>query len=251
MYFLKNSKGIFCKGRLGENNLEADFKNKKQQWGILDIIVILALIFLITNLFTWLTAKFVKSLVIIQSFLIATLIQTVAVILVLVYFKILKRITWQQLGLVFSRPLTIIRYGFLGGILLFIMVLGSGVVLEYLIPIEPDLQPFAQLVAEAKDKKDLIILLVMGSFLAPLSEELYFRGLVYPVFRNRWGVASGMLVSSVFFAILHFDPIRFLPLVLGGIGLAYIYERSGSIVSSIFAHGLWNGVMVCLLYLAG
>ena len=122
--------------------------------------------------------------------------------------------------------------------------------MELVFPVSPTLQPFASLVLEAKDFKDLIVLLFIGSVLAPIGEEIFFRGMVYPVFKEKWGLKAGMIVSGMFFALLHFDVLRFFPLLLGGVGLAYIYEKSRSLFSCMLAHGLWNGVMIILLYVS-
>lgn len=56
--------------------------------------------------------------------------------------------------------------------------------------------------------------------------------------------------SGAIFALLHLDLWRFLPLALGGIGLAYLYDRTGNILASIIAHATWNTIMILLLYFA-
>ncbi|MEW6623947.1 MAG: type II CAAX endopeptidase family protein [Bacillota bacterium] len=225
--------------------------NSKFPWGILDILVVLGFIFVLTNFFTWLTAGLIEALVIIQKYLISTVIQTSVVLLALIYFRIIKGVTWRQLGISLGKPLKTLKNGIIGGIVLFALVVVVGIIMESILPMKPDLQPFAQLVMEAKDRRDLISLFVIGSILAPIGEEVYFRGLVYPVFKNKWGVGFGMILSGIFFALLHFDIIRFFPLALGGIGLAYIYEKTGSLFACMIAHGLWNGIMIILLYLTG
>lgn len=220
----------------------------KGKWGILDILLVLGFIFILTNIFTWLTAGLIESLVIIQKYLISTMFQTTAVILALVYFNIIKGVTWKEIGIRIEDLTRILTYGVFGGIILFALVVFAGLIMELILPVKPSLQPFAQLVLEAKGYNDLIILLFIGAILAPIGEEIYFRGMVYPVFKKKWGLAAGMAISGIFFALLHFDILRFFPLLLGGIGLAYIYEKSGSLFACMLAHGLWNGVMIILLY---
>ncbi len=223
-------------------------KDIKGKWGILDVLLVLAFIFVLTNIFTWLTAGLIETLVITQKYLISTVFQTTAVILALIYFNIIKGVTWKDIGIRAENPIKIITYGILGGILLFGLVVFAGIIMELLLPIKPSLQPFAKLVLEAKDFNDLIVLLFIGSVLAPIGEEIYFRGMVYPVFKEKWGLFAGMIISGLFFALLHFDILRFFPLLLGGVGLAYIYEKSRSLFACMLAHGLWNGVMILLLY---
>ncbi len=218
------------------------------KWDIKDIFIVLVFVFGIINIFMWLATDFLETFVIIQKYFIITAVQTSAVILTLVYFNIIKGITWRQLGINFKQLSKVIKEGLLGGLVLFGVVVAAGMLVEYLVAIEIELQPFAQLVIEADNYGDLIMLLIIGSVLAPIGEEIYFRGLVYPAFKNRWGLKLGMLFSGIFFALLHFDLLRFIPLMLGGIGLSYIYERSGSIFSCMIAHGFWNAIMILVLY---
>lgn len=224
------------------------YNESKTKWGILDILVVLGFIFILTNVFTWLTAGLIEGLVITQKYLISTIFQTTAVVLALVYFNIIKGVTWKEIGIRIENFTKILTYGVFGGIILFVLVVLAGLIMELILPVKPSLQPFAKLVLEAKDFNDLVILLIIGAILAPIGEEIYFRGMVYPAFRKRWGLAAGMVISGIFFALLHFDILRFLPLLLGGIGLAYIYEKSGSLFACMLAHGLWNGVMILLLH---
>jgi len=135
-----------------------------------------------------------------------------------------------------------------GGVAVLAIVIVTGLFIEFIFPTETSLQPFAEIVLAAMSFRDLIILLIIGAVLVPIGEEIYFRGIVYPVFKKRWGLMIGMVASGIFFSLLHFDALRFLPLLLGGIGLAYIYEKSDSLLACMLAHGLWNGIMIFLLY---
>ncbi len=222
-------------------------RKKSIPWGIFDIFIVLIMIFLLTNLISWLIGDFLNTLVPVQKFFISTLIQTGSILLAIIYFLIFKKATLGNIG--FRKGRSIFKVGVLGGLLIFILVVVIGILIELLIPMEPNLQPFAQIVLEAKNNKEFFILLSIGSILAPLGEEIYFRGLVYPVFKKKWGIKKGMLLTGAFFALLHFDLIRFIPLMVGGAGLAYLYEKTGSIFTSMLAHGTWNGIMMVLLFI--
>lgn len=215
-------------------------------WGIIDIVIVLGTIFLITNFFSWLMGGFIATLVPVQRLLLSTMLQTGSIVLVIVYFIIFRKAKLSDIGI--KKGKSILKVGILGGGFLFGTVLGVGIIMELLLPITPKLQPFAQIVLETENFREFLLLLFIGSVLAPLGEELYFRGLVYPVFKNRWGLKKGMLFTGVFFALLHFDVIRFVPLAIGGAGLAYLYEKTGSILTPMLAHGIWNGIMMFLLY---
>jgi len=225
-----------------------DTNESKVKWGILDILLVLGFIFILTRIFTWLIGGLIGELVITQRYLVSVMLQTIAVILALIYFNIIKGVTWKEIGIRAERPFRVLAYGLFGGIILFITVVFTGLIIELILPVEPYLQPFAEIVLGAMGYSDLIMLLIIGAVLVPIGEEIYFRGMVYPVFKKKWGLAAGMIFSGVFFSLMHFDALRFVPLLLGGIGLAYIYERSGSLFACMLAHGLWNGIMILLLY---
>ncbi len=163
-----------------------------------------------------------------------------------VYFK---NGQWSDLGIRRARPGSYLSYGIGGGILLLAMVMALGYVLKYF---QPELPPqyYEEMLRTASRLPDLLMVLAVGAVLAPLSEELFYRGMIYPLFRKHLGPMWGGIISGIFFGLVHLDLWRALPLALGGIVLCYIYEKSGSIFVAILAHGVWNGVMSMLIYLS-
>jgi len=95
----------------------------------------------------------------------------------------------------------------------------------------------------------LIIACVFIVLIAPLCEELIFRGFIYPLFRNRLGLKWAMAASSALFAALHFSFLAFLPIMVIGMLLAYLYESTGSLMSSICFHVINNAMAVCIVLL--
>ena len=90
-----------------------------------------------------------------------------------------------------------------------------------------------------------IALLALAAVVAaPLAEELFFRGLLYGWLRTRWRWPAAALVASVVFAAAHGNWELLLPLFLAGIGLCWLYERSGSLWPSVLAHATLNAVAV-------
>ncbi|MFA7336829.1 MAG: type II CAAX endopeptidase family protein [Candidatus Obscuribacterales bacterium] len=80
--------------------------------------------------------------------------------------------------------------------------------------------------------------------LAPFSEELMFRGLVYGWLRHRFGVMIGVIGSALLFAGYHFDLVGFWQYFGIGLVLAIAYERSRSLLVTTAIHGLWNGWII-------
>jgi membrane protease YdiL (CAAX protease family) len=82
-------------------------------------------------------------------------------------------------------------------------------------------------------------LLVLLCVLVPIGEEVFFRGFVYNTLR-RWGWVGAVIFSSVLFAAVHVQVVHFLPILLLGVVLAVLYQRTGSLVASIAVHGVNN-----------
>ncbi|MFQ6040529.1 MAG: lysostaphin resistance A-like protein [Candidatus Poribacteria bacterium] len=76
--------------------------------------------------------------------------------------------------------------------------------------------------------------------LVPVSEEMLFRGIAYVAIRDRLGKTWGLLLSAILFASLHGLVFHFVPVLLLGLGLAYIYERTHSLIPCIVVHFLIN-----------
>ena len=83
-------------------------------------------------------------------------------------------------------------------------------------------------------------------------EELIIRGYIYHTLRDRWRPWISALGSSTLFALLHLgnpdvSASALLNIVLAGMVLAALVERTGSLWSATLAHGAWNFAVACLL----
>lgn len=85
--------------------------------------------------------------------------------------------------------------------------------------------------------------------LAPIVEELVFRGLLYRMLRERWGIWLSVAVSAAFFSLVHHGML-FSPQLVGGIIFALAYEWSKSLWVSITLH-MGANAAVYVLYVLG
>jgi len=162
-----------------------------------------------------------------------------------IFFKFIRR-PFSDLGFVKPRQRFIVL-GFIAGVLLFVGIGLLGTVLTKLLG-TPSPQSFAVAVKGANYTWELLLLTLLGGLIAPIKEEMFFRGLIYPPLRQVFGRGKGILLTGLFFAALHLEVIRFLPLFIGGIVLTWLYERSSSIWPAIVAHGTWNILMAIALW---
>jgi len=79
---------------------------------------------------------------------------------------------------------------------------------------------------------------------APLFEEVFFRGFVYKGLRNSWGWWPAALGSAAVFGAAHLQLTVFVPIFALGVALAWVYERTGSLWTSIAMHAIFNGLAV-------
>ncbi|MBC7330112.1 CPBP family intramembrane metalloprotease [bacterium] len=85
--------------------------------------------------------------------------------------------------------------------------------------------------------------------LAPIFEELMFRGILYPSLRRELGVTPAIALSSFFFASIHANVSQILPLMALGALFSFLYEKKRSLIPSIIAHALWNAQNALFLFL--
>jgi len=86
----------------------------------------------------------------------------------------------------------------------------------------------------------ILSFIALAVIAAPVTEEILFRGLLYPVLRDRFGIKIAVGVSAILFGLAHVHFPTFLPLTFLGIVLALSYEFSGSLLLSICIHALFN-----------
>jgi membrane protease YdiL (CAAX protease family) len=86
---------------------------------------------------------------------------------------------------------------------------------------------------------------VVGVIVAPMVEEIFFRGFLFQGFRHRYGWVAGILISSFIFAAAHLDPVAFIPTFILGAVLAYVYHRSNSVWPGMILHFLINAFAMC------
>ena len=105
------------------------------------------------------------------------------------------------------------------------------------------------------DASGAYLMAVFGVTLAPLMEELFFRGFLYPALNRRLGVALSLVITSLAFALLHAAQLAhaWAPLFLifiVGLALTYIRARTRSVASSFLLHAGYNSTLFILMWIA-
>jgi membrane protease YdiL (CAAX protease family) len=91
----------------------------------------------------------------------------------------------------------------------------------------------------------LIVVSVLVTIIAPIAEELFFRGFMFTALRRAWGLVPAVLATGIAFGAVHLgsSEIEFIvPLAVFGAVLCLLYWKTGSLVPSIVLHALNNSV---------
>ncbi len=96
-----------------------------------------------------------------------------------------------------------------------------------------------------QEQRDIAVLIAMGlsvCIVAPITEEIIFRGYLYPVAKRFGGAWIAIVVTGIIFAAAHGGIMTLLPLTVFGILLAIVYEKTKSIWAPIGVHMAFNTV---------
>ena len=86
--------------------------------------------------------------------------------------------------------------------------------------------------------------LLVAVVMAPVFEEIVFRGFLFRGLANSWGWVWGALASAAIFGAAHLQLDVFLPLAALGFVLAWAYKKTGSLWTCITMHALFNLIAV-------
>jgi membrane protease YdiL (CAAX protease family) len=97
-----------------------------------------------------------------------------------------------------------------------------------------------------------VILAIMAVVVAPMVEEMLFRGLFQTMIRSYlqrpW---PAIVLTSLLFASIHQDVSHWPSLFMLALGLGYAYEKSGSLLRPIFMHAMFNGITIVTVLTQG
>jgi len=104
----------------------------------------------------------------------------------------------------------------------------------------PDIQPAVQALKENVVWYDRAMLALVAILLAPLAEEMLFRGILYPAIKQAGYPKLALWVTSLAFAGVHGHAPSFLSLLLLALLLTWIYEHTKNLLAPIIAHACFN-----------
>lgn len=174
-----------------------------------------------------------------------------AVLLVLIYVQGVRPgfVSHGSLGIGRSYLNPGIYAGLVSAIVMMLLALANNLALSAFGAPQPQAESLRWL--RGAPLEQFLVVAISGAMVAPVVEELFFRGYVFNAYLAAKGPRTAYLASATLFGIVHGHATLFPAIFLGGLVLAYVYRRSGTIVAPIVAHVLNNGIAFGSLLLAG
>lgn len=96
---------------------------------------------------------------------------------------------------------------------------------------------------------DIFLFIGVGAVIAPVAEEIFFRGILYG-FLRQWSLTMAVVISTAFFVLSHATGSS-LPItqMIGGLLFAVAYEIEKNLIVPIIIHSLGNLAIFCLSFL--
>ncbi len=175
-----------------------------------------------------------------------------AVLLFFINFLRSHRLKWSDaFGLANRR-----RHAFLLGVAVACIFLPIGERLQWIsaqamthFRMEPQEQQAVHALRVTNELSSRVLLGVLAILLAPMADELFFRGMLYPAIKQAGHPRLALWGVSLVFACIHFNLATFVPLFVLAILLTALYERTDNLLASITAHALFNTFNFVRLYL--
>jgi uncharacterized protein len=96
-----------------------------------------------------------------------------------------------------------------------------------------------------------LLAFITACIISPIYEEILYRGFLYRWIRTKYGVKTGIIISSTTFMLIHIPTYNTLPVnFLTGLVFAWTYEKTKSIVPAIILHAAFNMIAIVLTALA-
>jgi membrane protease YdiL (CAAX protease family) len=98
---------------------------------------------------------------------------------------------------------------------------------------------------------EMLFNLFFVALVPAVCEEIFFRGMLQKLFNHLTGTHHfGILLTSLVFALIHFNLPMLVPYLFLSITLGYLYQLTGSIYVSMLFHFVWNGFTIWVHYMA-
>ena len=160
-----------------------------------------------------------------------------------------------KLGSVFGLDRMPVRRSLLLGIALLVSALPMVFVVDYIasallkVNTTTDTQEVIRIFENSSTVAQRVPIILLAVVIAPVAEELAFRGYLYAVIKRYLGAIPALVLSGILFALIHLNLPSFFPLLVLASVFALAYELSGSLLVPMTMHALFNAFSLILVLL--
>lgn len=163
-----------------------------------------------------------------------------------------KHITWTEaFGFANHRPHAL----FLGFTLaLIVLPIGWGfqevaaLVIQHGLKVQPEEQEAVHVLRASSSWVPRAVFGAMVVFLAPVTEEMLFRGILYPFVKRLGYPRAAFWGVSLLFAAIHVNLVTFVPLLVLALALTLLYEKTDNLLAPITTHAMFNALNFAMLW---
>ncbi|MAI86990.1 MAG: hypothetical protein CMF99_07570 [Candidatus Marinimicrobia bacterium] len=211
------------------------------------IIVFLSILsaFLTGGAITWFGVSYAESHQKIITFISFIVGQTFMIVPLIVFLK------FKKLPLFHSVRFKVLKYSKIRPIILFstgLIILSDEVdrIIQLFVP-TPEYVLDLNYLLKPDSFLGAILLFIAVVILAPLGEEIVFRGFLQQILEKHWkDITQAILFTSLIFSLIHMNPYWFFQIYFLGIILGFLAWKTKSIIAPLILHSL-NNCMALLL----
>jgi membrane protease YdiL (CAAX protease family) len=125
---------------------------------------------------------------------------------------------------------------------------GISVLILQSLTLHPQEQETVSLLRATEAWSSRVLLGIATIAIAPVAEEIIFRGILYPAVKRAGYPHTAIWGTSILFGLIHFNLGTFLPLTFLALVLVYLYEYTGNLLACITVHCVFNAANFVALY---
>lgn len=172
---------------------------------------------------------------------------------VLTYFFLREhRMNWSEGFGLRDHPGKCIALGIFVGLFALVPTWGlqalSSKLLETL-TLHPQQQEAVTILSRVDSYPERFVLGIATIFIAPIGEEIIFRGILYPTIKRFGHPQLALWITSILFGAIHANLATLIPLTGLAVLLVYLYEYTGNLLTCIAVHCVFNAANFVALYL--
>jgi uncharacterized protein len=180
------------------------------------------------------------------GFVVSTVVAQVLAVGLIHFFLRVHQMSWRDLlGLRHPRLVSVVLSAVGLAVVAMLVTWGINYLIIKVITMiskPPEQQIAVQVLENATHPVERAVFALAAIVLAPFVEEILFRGILYPLVKQRGYPRLALWGSSLLFAAVHIHAATFVPLFVFGLILAWLYERTDTLLAPILTHSMFNTI---------